>query len=85
MAERIKELKPSEYHTTRNMKILSAGSGALIGGAIGLDIVFRRSGINTELAKNLPDLLFFSGGAPGLAGLFEMFFQSGKASVEEKK
>ncbi len=36
--ERVRELKPGDYHTTVSEKILAGVSGAMIGGAIGIDI-----------------------------------------------
>lgn len=44
MAERIRELKPGEYHVPEAGKVLGVGSSALIGGVVWTEIVSPGSG-----------------------------------------
>lgn len=92
MKEQEKQLKPGEYHPTRNQKALAVVSGALIGGGIGMDIAFPGHGIEFastvhkfRLSIDLASALTAFGGASGLWGAFGMSFEAGKASSEEKK
>lgn len=90
------QLKSSEYHTTRNEKILTGISGALIGGAIGVDTVFPGHGIEIASTVNKFRPIFISlasvlaglggtGAGLALSGVLREKDKARKASNEEKK